>query len=131
IYDWDRTCALLAAQAPWWEPGSKVGYHAISQGFLVGEVIRRAAGKSVGTVFREEIAGPLGADFHIGLSAEHDARAGELIPPATSLGRGQDPTSVAGRTMSNPKLTALEPRTRAWRQAEIPAAGGFGNARSV
>ncbi len=131
IYDWDRTCALLAAQAPWWEPGAKVGYHALSQGFLVGEVIRQVAGKTVGAVFREEIAGPLGADFHIGLPAEHDARVGEMIPPATGLGKGQDPKSIAGRTLNNPKLSALEPRTRAWRQAEIPAAGGFGNARSV
>lgn len=131
IYDWDRICALLAAQAPWWKPGTQVGYHALSQGYLVGEVIRRAAGRSVGTVFREEIAGPLGADFHIGLAAEHDARTGEMIPPAVGLGRGQDPQSIAGRTLNNPKLTALEPRTRAWRAAEIPAAGGFGNARSV
>ena len=131
LYDWSRICALLAAQKPWWTPGEKVGYHALSQGFLVGEVIRRASGKTVGTVFREEIAGPLGADFHIGLAAEHDARVGELIPPTTGLGKGQDPQSIAGRTLNNPVLTALEPRTRAWRAAEIPAAGGFGHARSV
>ncbi len=111
LYDWDRTCALLAAQAPWWTPGEKIGYHALSQGFLVGEVIRRASGKTVGTVFREEIAGPLGADFHIGLDAGHDARVGELLPPNVGLGQGQDPASIGGRTLSNPKLTALEPRT--------------------
>ncbi len=131
LYDWERTCALLAAQAPWWEPGSAPGYHALSQGFLIGEVIRRAAGKTVGTIFREEIAGPLGADFHIGLAPEHDARVGQLIPPETGIGHGRDPKSVSGRTLNNPALTALEPRTRAWRQAEIPAAGGTGNARSV
>ena len=131
LYDWERICSLLAAQAPWWVPGEKIGYHALSQGFLVGEVIRRASGKSVGTVFREEIAGPLGADFHIGLDAKHDARVGELIPPAAGLGKDRDPKSVSGRTLNNPALTALEPRTRAWRAAEIPAAGGFGNARSV
>lgn len=131
LYDWDRTCALLAAQKPWWTPGEKPGYHALSQGFLVGEVIRRASGKTVGTLFREEIAGPLGADFHIGLAAEHDARVGQLIPPVTPLGQGRDPKSIAGRTLDNPTLTALEPRTRGWRAAEIPAAGGIGNARSV
>lgn len=131
LYDWERTCALLARQAPWWTPGEKIGYHALSQGFLIGEVIRRASGKTVGTVFREEIAGPLGADFHIGLDARHDARVGQLIPPKVGLGQGQDPASIAGRTLNNPKLTALEPRTRAWRGAEIPAAGGTGNARSV
>ena len=85
LYDWDRTCALLAAQTPWWTPGSEPGYHAVSQGFLIGEVIRRATGKSVGTVFREEIATPLGADFHIGLAPEHDARVGELTPPVTGI----------------------------------------------
>jgi CubicO group peptidase (beta-lactamase class C family) len=131
LYDWNRTCGLLAAQAPWWEPGTKVGYHALSQGFLVGEVIRRASGRTVGTVFREEIAGPLGADFHIGLAPQHDARVGQLIPPSAGLGKDRDPQSIAGKTLNNPVLTALEPRTRAWRQAEIPAAGGFGNARSV
>jgi CubicO group peptidase (beta-lactamase class C family) len=131
LYDWDRICGLLAGQAPWWTPGEKVGYHAVTQGFLVGEVIRRASGKTVGTVFREEIAGPLGADFHIGLAAAHDARVGELLPPKDGLGKGRDPQSIAGRTLDNPALTALEPRTRAWRAAEIPAAGGFGNARAV
>ena len=131
LYDWERICSLLAAQAPWWTPGEKLGYHAISQGYLVGEVIRRASGKTVGTVFREEIAGPLGADFHIGLDARHDARVGELIPPKDGMGKGRDPLSIAGRTLDNPVLTALEPRTRAWRAAEIPAAGGIGNARSV
>ena len=131
IYDWEKMCSLLAAQAPWWEPGTKIGYHALSQGYLIGEVIRRASGKTVGTVFREEIAGPLGADFHIGLDARHDARVGQLIPPSAGLGKGQDPKSIAGRTLNNPLLTALEPRTRAWRAAEIPAGGGIGNARSV
>ncbi|MBI1239856.1 MAG: serine hydrolase [Alphaproteobacteria bacterium] len=131
LYDWERICSLLASQESWWTPGEKPGYHAITQGYLVGEVIRRVAGKSVGTFFREEIAEPLGADFHIGLAPEHDARVGELIPPKEGLGATADPGSVAGRTLNNPKLTALEPRTRAWRAAEIPAAGGFGNARSV
>jgi CubicO group peptidase (beta-lactamase class C family) len=131
LYDWHRTCALLAAQEPWWPPGSAPGYHALTQGYLVGEVIRRATGKTVGTIFREEIAGPLGADFHIGLSPEHDARVGEMIPPVTRLGAGASPGSISRRTLDNPAMTALEPRTRSWRAAEIPAAGGFGNARSV
>lgn len=131
LYDWDRITGLLAAQAPWWEPGSQPGYHAITQGYLVGEVVRRITGKSLGTVFREEIAGPLEADFHIGFGPELDDRAGELIPPGKSLGQELNGGDISKRTMGNPSLTALEPRTRAWRQAEIPAAGGFGNARSV
>ena len=67
-----EVCDNLAAQAPWWEPGTAVGYHAITQGYLMGEVVRRVDGRTLGTFFREEIAGPLGADFHIGLDAAHD-----------------------------------------------------------
>ncbi len=133
IYDWDRVCALLAAQKPWWEPGTASGYHAITQGNLVGEVIRRVSGKSVGTFFRENIAEPLGADFHIGLAPEHDARVADLIPPPESeaLGAGSEPGSIAHRTFTCIPLNVSATRTRAWRAAEIPAAGGTGNARSV
>ena len=66
LYDWDKCTSLLAAQAPFWTPGTAPGYHALTQGYLVGEVVRRITGKSLGTVFREEIAGPLGDDFQIG-----------------------------------------------------------------
>ncbi|HRE02137.1 MAG TPA: serine hydrolase domain-containing protein, partial [Ilumatobacteraceae bacterium] len=74
ILDWDKSVAHLATQAPWWEPGTASGYHGINQGHLVGEVVRRITGRSLGTFFAEEIAGPLGADFHIGLAPEHDHR---------------------------------------------------------
>ena len=74
LYDWEKVTALLAAQAPLWEPGTASGYHAITQGYLVGEVVRRITGESLGTVFREEIAEPLGADFHIGLPAVRGRR---------------------------------------------------------
>ncbi|MDA0365193.1 MAG: serine hydrolase, partial [Chloroflexi bacterium] len=67
LYDWEKATTLLAAQAPWWEPGTASGYHSLTQGYLVGEVIRRVSGRSPGTFFREEVAEPLGADFHIGL----------------------------------------------------------------
>ena len=60
IFDWDRMTSALAAQEPWWEPGTKHGYHAITYGFLVGEVVKQITGKSLGTYFREEVAGPLG-----------------------------------------------------------------------
>ena len=69
LYDWEKVTALLAAQEPFWKPGTASGYHAMTQGYLVGEVVRRITGRSLGTVFREEIAAPLGADFHIGLPA--------------------------------------------------------------
>ncbi|MBS0332136.1 MAG: beta-lactamase family protein [Proteobacteria bacterium] len=133
LYDWDKCVSLLAAQAPLWEPGTAPGYHAITQGYLVGEVVRRVTGKSLGTVFREEIAEPLGADFWIGLPASEDARVAELIPPPPGQGAGDDPnqSEIQKITFNNPGVDVAETRTRAWRGAEIPAAGGTGNARSV
>jgi CubicO group peptidase (beta-lactamase class C family) len=132
LYDWDGICARLAAQAPWWEPGSCSGYHAITQGYLQGEIVRRVSGRSLGQFFREEIASPLGADFHIGLDPSHDARVGELVPPSAGLGEAiSDPESIAGRTMAGAAIDGTEAQTSAWRRAEIPAAGGIGNARAV
>ena len=132
IYDWDRACRNLAAQKPWWTPGDGSGYHAMTQGFLQGEIVRRVTGKSIGRFFRDEVATPLGADFHIGLPAEHDARVGELVPPtAGPEAASPDPSSIGGRVFRSIQVTALEPRTTGWRRAEIPAAGGIGNARSV
>ena len=133
LYDWDKATSLLAAQAPFWEPGTAPGYHAMTQGYLVGEVIRRIDGRTVGTVFREEIAEPLGADFHIGLPASEDSRVAELVPPPPGDAVGDQPNmSELVRNMStNPGVDVAETKTRAWRGAEIPAAGGTGNARSI
>ncbi|HEY4943004.1 MAG TPA: serine hydrolase domain-containing protein [Rhizomicrobium sp.] len=133
IYDWDKVTSLLAAQAPFWEPGTAPGYHALTQGYLVGEVIRRITGKSLGTVFREEIAAPLGADFWIGLPASEDHRVADLIPPPPGVAVGDGPgmTELMSNMATNPGIDVAETKTRAWRGAEIPAAGGTGNARSV
>lgn len=132
LYDWEKATSLLAAQAPYWEPGTAPGYHAITQGYLVGEVVRRITGKSLGAVFREEIAEPLGADFHIGLPASEDARVADLIPPPPGGAIGDSAqTELQANMSNNPGVNVLATRTRAWRGAEIPAAGGTGNARSV
>jgi CubicO group peptidase (beta-lactamase class C family) len=132
IYDWDKVTTLLAAQAPFWEPGTACGYHAITQGFLVGEVVRRITGRSLGTVFREEIAEPLGADFHIGLPESEDGRVADLIPPPAGASIEDTAASELATNMAtNPGINPLDTRTRAWRAAEIPAAGGHGNARSI
>jgi CubicO group peptidase (beta-lactamase class C family) len=132
LYDWEKMTSLLADQAPFWEPGAAIGYHAITQGYLVGEVVRRITGKSLGTVFREEIAEPLGADFHIGLPASEDARVADLIPPPPGGAIGDGEQSELSANMStNPGIDVLATRTRAWRAAEIPAAGGHGNARAI
>ncbi len=135
LYDWEKVVNILAAQKPWWEPGTKAGYHALTFGYLLGELVRRITGKTLGTFFKEEVAGPLNADFHIGLPEEHDSRVGELIPPPTldpsQLGE-IDPNSIALKTLRSAASTTPEAtKTRAWRGAEIPAANGQGNARSV
>lgn len=133
IYDWEKVTATLAAQAPFWAPGTAPGYHAMTQGFLVGEVVRRITGASLGTVFRTEIAEPLNADFHIGFAASEDHRVARLIPPPPSAGglSGAGNGPFTENMMSNPAVDPRATWTRDWRAAEIPAANGHGNARSV
>ena len=135
LYDWERMTSWLAAEEPWWKPGSMHGYHALTFGWLVGEGVRRIAGQGLGAFFRDEIAQPLGLDLHIGLAAEHDARVAELIPiplaaqPASPLFANRD--SIGAKVLSNPRVHPKQTRTREWRAAEIPAANGHGNARGI
>ena len=141
MFDWDRMTTELAAQEPWWEPGTKHGYHVLTYGWLVGEVVKRITGKSLGTYFREEIAGPLGLDFHIGLDAKHDGRTADYIAPLPpppgepdpiQEAISSDPEGVAAKAMTNPGFTfGVTENSREWRAAEIPAANGHGNGRSV
>lgn len=134
-YDWEKMTSLLAAQKPWWEPGKAVGYHALTQGYLIGELVRRTTGKTLGEFTREEIAGPLGADFHIGAPDDVLPRICDLIiAPETTSNNDQlddDPESIARKTFSSPRVQAEACNTLAWRKAEIPAANGQGNARSL
>jgi CubicO group peptidase (beta-lactamase class C family) len=132
LYDWDKATSLLAAQVPYWPPGTAPGYHGLTQGYLIGEIARRITGRSLGTFFREEIAEPLGADFHIGLAESEDHRVAELTPPppGAQIGEGP-PTALMLDMAANPPTDPLQTRTRAWRAAEIPAAGGHGAARAV
>jgi CubicO group peptidase (beta-lactamase class C family) len=130
ILDREKATTLLARQAPWWEPGTAVGYHAITFGPLIGEVIRRVTGKTLGRFFAEEVAGPLGADYHIGTGPECDARvavmiAGTPIRPRT----GED--TITDRVFFNPYVTAEDSGTIAWRRGELGGSNGHGNARSV
>lgn len=132
LYDWELVCSRLAAQAPFWEPGTRPGYHAVTQGYLVGELIRRITGMSLGQLFAQELAGPLGADFHIGLAPHHDHRVADLVPPPPGGGlSGFGSSPLTHNMATNPRIDPLDTRTRAWRAAEIPAANGHGNARSV
>ena len=134
LYDWNQVVSLLAAEKPWWEPGKDWGYHAFTFGYLVGEVVRRLTGKTLGTFFRDEVAIPLKADFYIGLPEEHESRVAEMIPPP-ELKPGDvgymPPGSQLYRAMNFPIFSALDSRNRAFHAAEIPGGNGTGNARSV
>jgi CubicO group peptidase (beta-lactamase class C family) len=131
LADWEKCASLLAAQEPWWEPGTASGYHALTQGYLIGEVVRRITGDTIGTWFAREVAAPLGADFHIGLPASEDDRVSLIIPPPAVGLAGADPSDIAVRTLTSPLLDASMATQEWWRRAEIPAANGQGNARSV
>jgi CubicO group peptidase (beta-lactamase class C family) len=132
LYDWAKVTSLLEDQSPWWIPGTISGYHAFTGAFILGEVIRRVTGITIGEYFQREIAEPLRVDFHIGLPAEHDARVSPVLWPRI---RNVDPDSwaptFAFASRANPILTGAEPWDDRWRRAEIPAANGQGNARSL
>src|ERR1700759_1575900 len=81
LYGWEQSTARFAAQAPWWEPGTASGYHALNFGHLIGEVVRRVSGKGLKQFVAEEIAGPLGADFQIGARPADEARIAPVVPP--------------------------------------------------
>lgn len=130
LFDWEKATSLLAAQAPMWADREQSGYHAITLGYLQGEIFRRITGETIGTFFANNVAGPLGADFHIGLAESEDHRVGTLRPPEGDLGQAGVGDFTA-KVLGNPLMSGKEPRLSEWRRAEIPAAGGHGNARSV
>lgn len=129
--DWERATGALAAQEPWWSDRTMTGYHALSQGFLIGEIVRRITGTSIGAYFKSEVADVLGADFFIGLPESEEHRVSIVIPPPHEDFSHDAPDSIRVRTLRDIDEFALAPRERWWRAAEIPAANGHGNARSV
>jgi len=132
LYDWDLICDRLAAQAPVFAPGSANSYHAATYGFLAGEIMRRAGGKTLGVLFCDEIAGPLAADFHIGLPASEESRVAELLAPKTPFDFGsREMAPSAVMALTNPEQDPTRPNTRAWRAAELPALNGQASARGV
>jgi CubicO group peptidase (beta-lactamase class C family) len=135
VYDWEKSTARLAAQAPWWEPGTASGYHMFTYGHLIGEVIRRITGQRLGEYFAAHLAGPLGADFHIGLAPSEFHRVANLLPwpPQPTYPADLDPDSPAYKTFTGPPLDRnIElSRTERWRRADIGAGNGHGNARSL
>jgi CubicO group peptidase (beta-lactamase class C family) len=140
MYDWDRSTSLLAAQAPWWSPGTASGYHAMTFGHLTGEVIRRITGQKLGEFVAAEIAGPLGADFHIGLDPRDFSRVSVNVasplptpePPADGVEQPvPDMNSVAMKTFTGPAQRFDIVGEEGWLTADIGAANGQANARSL
>lgn len=144
LYDWDRMAGLLAAERPVWEPGTWHGYHAMTFGWLVGEVVRRVSGRSLGTFLREEVAGPLGLDLWLGLPAEHEPRVAAMgyADPRSedetsrlSTVAAAEPDSVPARMLRNtagyllPGPAGFD--SRAGHAAELGATGMITNARAV
>jgi len=133
MYDWEASTARLAAQAPWWEPGTASGYHALNQGHLVGELVRRITGKGLKQFVAEELTGPLGADFQIGAREEDWGRIADVVPPPPLPidVEALDRRSPMYRTFVGPAASAAAANTPAWRRADVGAANGHGNARAV
>jgi len=133
LYDSKRAAERFAAQAPWWEPGTASGYHALNFGHLIGEVVRRVSGKSLKQFVAEEIAAPLGADFQIGARQSDWDRIANVTPPPPLpfdlAALGLD--SPAVKTFTGPTPNAEDANTPGWRNADIGAANGHANARSV
>lgn len=145
IYDWDQMSAAVAAEEPWWQPGRGHGYHVNTFGFLVGELVRRLTGSTIGKFFRSEVADVMGADFHFGIPAQEDQRTAEYL-------FGEDASPAAGRAeaerlfgddeerklllarvyLNPPGISGIGTvNSRAWRAAEIPSANGHASARGV
>jgi CubicO group peptidase (beta-lactamase class C family) len=141
MFDWDQMTEALAAEEPWWPPGAKHGYHAVTFGWLVGEVVRRITGQSLGTYFAKEVAEPLGADFFIGFGPELDERVAPLVQGPIVMEEGsasmfedllKNPEGMMARAFNNPPLLGTDlHNTRAWRAAEIPAANGHASAAGL
>src|SRR5262249_19144652 len=113
-------------------PGTASGYHMLTYGHLIGEVIRRITGQRLGEFFAAHVAGPLGADFHIGLPPSEFPRVANVVPPPFPSDLPHlDPNSVAFKTWTNPTMRPESSWTERWRRADIGAANGHGNARSV
>ena len=134
-YGWDALCARLAAEEPRWEAGTAIGESALFYGHLVGELVRRVDGRTLGRVLREEICGPLGLDFIIGLRDAELARAAELTgldAPRWAPDEPQRP-DLQRTALFNPPgaLVAATVNSERFRRAEVPAINGHGTARGV
>ena len=141
LYDWHVMTAALAAERPWWEPGTAHGYAAITYGWLLGEVIRRVDGRSPGRAIVERVVAPLGLDFHIGLSDSEFHRVAHVARGKGNPGDAaaqrllqvtlREPEALSTRAFTNPPSILTSTNKPEWRRMEQPAANGHGNARSL
>ena len=132
---WDAMCEALAAQEPWWPPGAAHGYHSNTQGFLIGELIRRATGIRIGPFLQQELGEPAGIDFHFGTRPEHDARTADILPmqqPPDLVRSPPNPLQLlANRNPPSVEQGPGSQNSREYRAAEFPSTNGHGNARAL
>ncbi|KAJ5325676.1 uncharacterized protein N7506_008778 [Penicillium brevicompactum] len=132
LYDTPASTEMLARQAPWFTPGSATGYQMLNHGHLIGELVRRVSGKPLKQFIAEDIAGPLDADFSLGVAEEKWARTADVVPPPPfDVPEGIDMDSIMIKTFLNPAPDAKASMTPEFRAAEIGATNGFANARSL
>jgi len=140
MYDADAMAAHLARQRPWWEPGTRNGYHLVTFGWTIGELVRRVSGLSIGEFIAKEIAQPLGADFYLGLPEELEPRVATVtewlpgpdwVPTPYVAKMVSDPTSVQYVAMANVIASGVDVNTRAFRVAEMGGMGGHASARGL
>jgi len=134
LYDWESSTARLAAQAPWWEPGSASGYHAMTFGHLVGEVVRRVTGRTLKQFVADEIAAPLNADFQIGARLQDAERIAEVVPadnPMEGLPPAETWTEQMVKTFGGFFPDPAAANTDAWRAADFGAVNGHTTARAL
>jgi CubicO group peptidase (beta-lactamase class C family) len=137
VFDWNRMCRALAAHVPWWVPGTAHGYHVNTFGFLAGEVVRRVTGQTLGTLVREQIAGPLDADFFIGVPRRELARIAEFIglheaPPLGTENLTEDQLMELHAYFNPPEFSGAGViNTTRWRTAELPSTNGHATARGI
>ena len=140
MYDADIMATYLAQQRPWWEPGTRNGYHLVTFGWTVGEIVRRVSGLTLGQFIAKEIAEPLGADFYLGLPAELEDRVAPItvwqpgpdwVPTPYSLAMTTQPESVQAVAMANVTAAGVDANTRPFRAAELGGMGGIASARGL
>jgi CubicO group peptidase (beta-lactamase class C family) len=132
LLDQELCAGRLAAQTPLWKPGTANGYHAATWGVLVAEIVRRVDGRSIGRFLADQLAGPLEADFHIGLPQQLESRVAAVIPPDHPADMGGIEMNPAMQlALASPALDPARANTRDWRAVELPAMNGHGSAQGI